>query len=351
LSATSTHDTKRSEDVRARINVLSEIPDAWEEAIHHWHQMNQDASVKPAGAEIPDANEEYLFYQTLIGAWPLEPLNTDQMDGFVKRIQQYMDKAVKEAKLNTSWINVNEAHDNALRAFIKRTLEISPVNKFLDNFREFHRPIARAGMLNSLAQVAIKIASPGVADFYQGTELWDLSLVDPDNRRPVDYAPRREILSRIRCVTEQDRASERAALLEQMLARPEDGAIKMFVTMMALNFRSQKSELFARGEYLPLDFSGELSRHAIAFARCSATEEVVTVVGRFFSKLQGASPWIAGADIWRATFLGGLRHQRYRELFTGRMLSGARDGERYRLEMSQVFEILPVAMLVHDESL
>jgi (1->4)-alpha-D-glucan 1-alpha-D-glucosylmutase len=195
LCATSTHDTKRSEDVRARINVLSEIPQIWRTRILRWSQLNKGYKTEVEGALAPDRNEEYQLYQTMIGAWPFHAPDDDEYKNFSDRIQAYMAKALKEGKIHTSWVNPNYAYDQAVRDFIERILVRSSSNPFLADFLPFQREIAQYGVYNSLSQVLLKITSPGIPDFYQGTELWDFSLVDPDNRRPVDYAKRTGLLA------------------------------------------------------------------------------------------------------------------------------------------------------------
>ncbi len=198
LIATSTHDSKRSEDVRARINVLSEIPDTWREYLIRWRRLNKKKRVIIEGQIVPDANEEYLLYQTLIGAWPIEPMNRSEHEVFKKRIKDYMLKALREAKVNTSWINPNTMYEDALMNFIETILNDVRGNKFLKDFQKFQKSISHYGIYNSLSQTLLKTTSPGIPDFYQGTELWDFSLVDPDNRRPVDYGLRIKILEELK---------------------------------------------------------------------------------------------------------------------------------------------------------
>ena len=196
LSATSTHDTKRSEDVRARINVLSELPGAWKQATARWARANRRGRSTVEGQSYPSRNEEYLLYQTLIGSWPAEPMDAAQEDVYRDRIVAYMHKAMREAKVFTSWLNPSEPHEQAMTGFVEAVL--APDNTaFRQDFVEFERRVAQYGIYNSLAQLAVKVAAPGVPDFYQGTELWDFSLVDPDNRRPVDYDRRRVLLEEI----------------------------------------------------------------------------------------------------------------------------------------------------------
>ncbi len=246
MSGSSTHDTKRGEDTRARIEVLSEIPDEWEQAIKRWYQMNSGARKNIEDSEVPDPNEEYLLYQTLVGIWPAAPMDAAQREDFLQRLQAYMDKAVKEAKVHTSWMNINEEHDRALSEFLARILKED--SEFVADLTAFQTRIARAGMLNSLSQTILKIASPGVPDFYQGSELWTLNLVDPDNRRPVDYARRSAMLAKMREAAHRDPLATTRHLLKDM----NSGAIKMYLINRAMEFRRAHPELFMRGDYLPV---------------------------------------------------------------------------------------------------
>jgi (1->4)-alpha-D-glucan 1-alpha-D-glucosylmutase len=314
LSATSTHDTKRSEDVRARINVLSEIPDQWERAIWRWHSLTEPERVEIEGKPVPDPNEEYLFYQTLIGTWPLSPLPSAQHELYVRRIQDYMDKAAKEAKVRTSWIRPNHEHDRSMAEFVRTTLRWQPDNAFVADFDAFARPVAQAGMLNSLSQTLLKIASPGVPDFYQGTELWDLSLVDPDNRQPVDYSIRVAMLAEIKRAA----AVDRLALAKQLFANPSDGGIKMYVTTTALGLRGRNEMLFSQGPYTALEASGSRMRQVVAFARGTAEHQVTVAAGRFFAGVDGLPGGAAGEATWGETFLSvpsDMLHERYVDPF------------------------------------
>jgi (1->4)-alpha-D-glucan 1-alpha-D-glucosylmutase len=296
LVATSTHDTKRGEDVRARINVLSEIPAEWYRAIRSWQRLNRRLKTQLA-EEAPSANEEYLFYQTLVGAWPLKPMDSQEHGGFVARIQAYMEKALREAKLHTSWISPNAPYEEAVRRFVASALDPAAENGFLSEFVSFQNRIVRAGMLNSLSQVLLKTVSPGVPDFYQGAELWGFSLVDPDNRRLVDYTVRR-------CLLEELDARERdgaAALVERLIADPSDGAIKLYVTSRALRFRRTHQELFARGGYVPVRGAGDRQSHLTAFARTYGDQSALALAGRFFMDLGAASRLPVGEDAWGDT--------------------------------------------------
>ncbi|HYO63320.1 MAG TPA: malto-oligosyltrehalose synthase [Pyrinomonadaceae bacterium] len=344
LSASATHDTKRGEDTRARINALSEIPAEWAAAVARWRELNRDRRALLHETEAPDANEEYLIYQTLVGAWPLAPTDGDGHAAFVARVQEYMNKALKEAKVHTSWISPNEDYERAVREFVAGILEPSEGNAFLSDFAEFQRATARAGMFNSLSQVLLKVASPGVPDFYQGTELWSLTLVDPDNRRPVDYEERKRLLASL----DEAEAANRAGLLEELVGRMEDGRVKLYVTSRALNFRRARRELFDAGEYVPLAARGARAHHVVAFARRQGGGEAVAVAARFFTRLNGANNLPLGAEVWGDTFLpldatdGAAR---FRDVFTGREFGLSAEGGAAGLRLSEVFESLPVALL------
>jgi (1->4)-alpha-D-glucan 1-alpha-D-glucosylmutase len=344
LSATATHDTKRGEDTRARINVLSEMPEEWNQAIHLWRDLNRRHRARFEGAEAPDANEEYLLYQTLVGTWPLAPMGAEEHALYVSRIQEYMRKALKEAKLHTSWINPDEAYERAVVEFAAAVLDAGDGNQFLREFAGFQQLTARCGMLNSLSQTLLKIAAPGVPDFYQGTELWSLTLVDPDNRRPVDYEHRRALLAGLNEAGDGDRA----ALVGELLERPEDGRVKLYVTTRALGFRKARRELFGRGDYVPLEAAGRRAGGVVAFARKAGDDEVVVVAGRFFTRLGvgRTGPLGLSAEAWGDTTLAlgdQLAGARWRELFTGAEFDTREGGKTLRL--SDVLSPLPVALL------
>jgi (1->4)-alpha-D-glucan 1-alpha-D-glucosylmutase len=342
LNATSTHDTKRGEDTRARINVLSEMPEEWNRAVHRWRELNRAHKVTVEGSEAPDANEEYLLYQTLVGSWPLTPMNTEGRNVYTSRLQEYMQKALKEAKLHTSWINPNESYERAVREFVAAILDTERSAAFVRDLSEFVRAPSRAGLLNSLSQTLLKAAAPGVPDFYQGTELWSFTLVDPDNRRQVDYEQRRALLASLRDAGDGDTTD----FVNRLLERPEDGSVKMYVTARALNFRRVRAELFARGRYLPLEARGRRAENALAFARAHDGEACVAIAARFFTRLGvGAQgPLAVTAEAWGDTTLslGELGAGRWRDAFTGREFEADEGGA---LRLSEVLSPLPVALL------
>jgi (1->4)-alpha-D-glucan 1-alpha-D-glucosylmutase len=343
LLATSTHDTKRSEDVRARINVLSEIPGEWERAVERWQIWNRAKKSTISGVEVPDANEEYLLYQALVGAWPLTPLDETAQTRFVQRIVQYMEKALKEAKIHTSWLNPHEAHDQAVRTFIQRVLTPGVENRFLADFALFQARIAPVGLLNALSQTLLKITSPGVPDFYQGTELWDDSLVDPDNRRPVDFPTRRACLAEL-----QQRETEGLLpLVQELLAQWCDGRIKLYVTYKALHFRRSHISLFRDGGYLPIACTGTRREHVVAFARCKEQHWTLVVIPRWLTKLSSRRQPPLGRRVWGKNFLllPPEAPLSWHNVLTGEELTGTTTPQGQTLYLSTILQYFPVALL------
>jgi (1->4)-alpha-D-glucan 1-alpha-D-glucosylmutase len=329
LNATSTHDTKRSEDVRLRVSALSEIPDEWERRIRLWAELNRAHKTRVDGAEAPDANDELLIYQTLVGAFPVEAPDAE----FAARLLAYLEKALKEAKVHTSWVNPNDAYDEATKRFVTALLAPGP---FLDDFLPFQRRVAEAAYLSSLSQVALKIAAPGVADFYQGCELWSLSLVDPDNRRPVDFARRAALLDELRRRL-VDGPAARARLAAEVAAPGVlgDGQAKLLLTAEALALRRADRELFRAGEYVPLTVEGAHAAHVVALLRRRGARQVAVVAPRLCLTLLDAH---GGRIAWR----GRVRLPGdWREVVSGRRLSAV-DGA---LSLAECFAGFPVALL------
>jgi (1->4)-alpha-D-glucan 1-alpha-D-glucosylmutase len=351
LTASSTHDTKRSEDVRARINVLSEIPDLWAERVARWAEMNRAKKAhEEDGEEIPDANDEYLLYQTLLGAWPLGETEDQAHQDFVERIQQYMEKATREAKRRTSWINPNAAYDAGLRDFVAAILDRSGKNPFVEDLLRLQPAIARMGMLNSLSQTLVKLTAPGAPDVYQGQEIWDFSLVDPDNRRPVDYDTRRRLLGELRERMEGDGTEK---LARELVEEWEDGRIKLYLTHRALALRAALPELFRDGEYLPLLSAGERVGHVVAYARRGAGAAVVVAVPRLVATLTRERDFaLPGAELWRGTWVEGtaeVLEGRWRNVFTGEVVEAAPRGAGAGLPADSLFARFPVALLERVE--
>ncbi|MFL6538140.1 MAG: malto-oligosyltrehalose synthase [Chthoniobacterales bacterium] len=331
LLATSTHDTKRSEDVRARMLAISELSDVWRTSVLRWRTLNRRAKKTVDDAEAPDANEEYLFYQTLLGTWPVDSSGKPEQTAspeFIQRIQEYMGKALKEAKINTSWVQPREPWDNAMRDFIATTLEASPRNRFLPALFPLAEEIARLGAINSLSQLVLKLTVPGVPDVYQGNELWDFSLVDPDNRRPVDYSHRQQML-----------ASLGNTQPHELLEHWPDGRIKLLATTRLLTFRREHADLFRRGTYTPLQTLGTFADSCIAFAREREGESLVVIVPRLTARV-GFPPV---AEKWQDTAVQlPNSFTAARELFTGRELTH----DNGRLALAEALRVLPFAAYV-----
>jgi (1->4)-alpha-D-glucan 1-alpha-D-glucosylmutase len=334
LLATSTHDTKRSEDVRARMVAISEVPELWRRSLQRWRQANRRWKRTLNDAEAPDANEEYLLYQTLLGTWPIQPSGEPEGAAtaeYIGRIQAYMAKALHEAKLNTSWIQPNEAWDAAMRDFVTKVLDPSPRNKFLPGFLPIAQEIARLGAINSLTQTLLKLTSPGVPDIYQGNEIWDYSVVDPDNRRPVDYKRRREILEALAVLAP-----------EELMRNWPDGRIKMFLTQRVLQFRREHVDLFQSGDYLALVTSGALGESCVSFARSSADKWIVVIAPRLSARV-GFPPT---GERWKDTtieFPETLSLEHAHDLFTCRPIRF--DGRR--LSAAEGLSVLPFTVITN----
>jgi (1->4)-alpha-D-glucan 1-alpha-D-glucosylmutase len=327
LLTTSTHDTKRSEDVRARLNALSEMPGEWQAALARWGRLNSPRKMVVEEQPAPDRNDEYLLYQTLLGAWPEGPLGS-ALAQFRARIADYMQKATKEAKAHTSWINPNEEYDAAVRLFVEALLPESGQSPFLGDLSALQRRVAFFGRFNALSQVLLKLTSPGVPDLYQGCELWDHSLVDPDNRRPIDYRRRREVLAELEeRITGAGGEGERglAELASELVEGAADGKIKAYVIYQGLNFRRAHEAVLGRGDYLPLEATGPQRDHVCAFARCSGDEVVLVVVPRLVVRLTGGSEQPPlGLEVWGKTALLLPQHlagRDYHNVFTAEVLS------------------------------
>lgn len=325
LLATSTHDTKRSEDVRARLAAIAELPEDWGRAVRRWQVMNRKHRQELDGECAPDANEEYLIYQTLLGAWPLEGLHDGNRAGFIQRIQDYMVKALHEAKVNSSWLEPNAAWDEAVRGFVAAVLAPGRKNRFPHSLAPLAGRIAQLGAVNSLTQTVLKLTCPGVPDFYQGSELWDFSLVDPDNRRPVDYHLRQQALDGIAHATP-------GALLEHW----RDGRIKMLVIHRLLTLRREQPDLFSKGGYTGLSATGAFADKVVAFERRTEKAALLVIVPRHTSDLS----FPPTGEVWDDTRLALPGADRWSDVFTGREHTGE------TVAMSEVFGELPFAVLM-----
>ena len=343
LNATSTHDSKWSEDVRARINVLSEIPGEWKDRLDQWTRWNQAWKPVVEGRTVPSPNEEVLLYQSMLGIWPASGIRDDiERNELCNRVQQFILKAAREAKTHSSWESPNEAHEDALRRFVCSLFGSRSENPFLGDFSEFAARIAPAGACNSYGQVLLKIASPGVPDFFQGNELWNYRLTDPDNRVRVDFAERARQLGE----WQQDTTGSRTANCAEMLANWKDGRLKFYLTCKALNFRRANPSLFLRGDYLALTTTGAQRNSVCAFVRRFEKSWAIVAVPRLTLKMQG-DPFPTGESAWGSTAVtipfGAPAN--WRNVFTQEDLSISKGRRRKGLAAASLFSSLPFALL------
>jgi (1->4)-alpha-D-glucan 1-alpha-D-glucosylmutase len=340
MLAGSTHDTKRGEDARARLNVLSELPMEWARQVRLWMRMNRSRRTEVEGAEpMPNGCDEYLYYQALVGAWPFDlPVHDEAaMQSFAERVAAFMLKALREGKESSSWDNPNLEYEQAVGQFVHDTLKPAATNPFPEHVARWIERIGRLGAINSLGQTLLRLTVPGVPDTYRGSELWDLSLVDPDNRRPVAYGVRRRLLD----VTERiagalDDPERRRAALAELSQGWKDGREKLHVLRSVLGFRREHPELFRAGSYSPLSASGASAEHVCAFMRSAGEKRAIAVVPRLLVKLWRPE---RGVD-WGDTALE-LPAGRYRSLLTGEHF----DAGVAPLLLSRLLAELPVALL------
>lgn len=303
------------------------------------------------GKPVPSRNEEYLLYQTLVGTWPFCKLDDDEFGLFRTRIKEYMLKAMREAKVHTSWINPNSLREDAVMYFIDTILTDSPNNQFLQDFASFQQLTAAAGMVNSLSQTLLKITSPGIPDFYQGNELWDFSLVDPDNRRPVDYCLRKELLDEL---IQKESSVGLLDTVSELVTTPTDGRMKLHLIWKALNFRRKNRKLFESGRYLPLSVAGSFQGHVCAFERSINNHSVLVVVPRLCTRLISDFTGLPlGADVWQDTRLLlplDTEISCYRNLFTGEVLTLDQQDDQGSLALQKILSAFPVALLERLDS-
>jgi (1->4)-alpha-D-glucan 1-alpha-D-glucosylmutase len=329
MLASSTHDNKRSEDVRARLDAITENPAALRLHLRRWSRMNERHRRAVDEATAPSRNDEYLIYQTLLGSLPLEARDERALAAYGERLAGFLGKALREAKVHSSWANVNEPYEAATQAFAAALLADAG---FLADFRHVLEPIAWAGRLNSLAMAAVKLTSPGVPDIYQGNELLDFSLVDPDNRRPVDFDRRRVLLERVKSAELPGAGDEHA---------------KLFVIERLLTLRSENEALFLRAGYTAVRAHGERSRHVLAYARRHEGRIVVCVVPRLTMKLGVAAGALPCGAVWGDTTLG------LPFVAEGTVLRDVFSEEKRRLEggvlrVGEVLTRFPVAVLASE---
>jgi (1->4)-alpha-D-glucan 1-alpha-D-glucosylmutase len=344
MLATSTHDNKRAEDVRARIDVLSEMPAAWRLLLRRWSRLNRARKRTVDRAPAPSRNDEYLLYQTLLGTYPLEPFDDAGLAAYRERIERYMIKAIREAKVSSSWISVSEPYEAAVTEFVHQLLGRREGNMFLDDLASQSSSIAWFGMLNSLSMTAIKLASPGVPDIYLGTETWDFSLVDPDNRRPIDFVHRKRMLDGMVSYAGVESMTD---AVRGMAAAPEDGRAKLWVIWRALEVRRTHPLLFEKGDYAPLVGSGMRADHVVAFARRHDDVGVIAIAGRLWASL-GIEPRVlpVGAAVWGDTTIDAAL------LPDGAEPINALTGERVpvragRILIADAFANFPAALLLY----
>jgi (1->4)-alpha-D-glucan 1-alpha-D-glucosylmutase len=345
LLETSTHDSKRSEDVRARINVLSEIPAVWRDRIQRWKEFNKSGKSPVEGRESPSRNDEYLFYQTLAGAWPLDGKPDSS---FLSRITDYMLKAVREAKSKTSWANQDNQYEQAVASFVEYAFSCSA---FLEDFRPLQRYVLHFGMLNGLSQTLLKLTSPGVPNVYQGNELWEFSLVDPDNRRAVDYSKRRFLLEEIK--KEAATCCEKfKAFLRGLCSSMGDGRIKLYLIWRVLNARRESPPLFQNGDYIPLGVHGGKANHLVAFARTHGPSRAIVVVPRLIAKLMGLREELPlGGEVWGDTLIElppNFDNIAYRNILTSEIVRPCRNQNASTLCASEVLRNFPVSLLLDE---
>jgi (1->4)-alpha-D-glucan 1-alpha-D-glucosylmutase len=349
MLASSTHDSKRSEDVRARINLLSEMPRLWLLHLRRWRDWNRTRKRQLDGQPVPTRNDEYLLYQTLIGTWPLQSPDEAGWKTYMERIEQYGLKAAREAKEYTSWANTNSDYESALADFARAILDRSTQNRFLSDFDQFARRVARIGAFNSLSQTVLKLTSPGVPDIYQGNELLEFSLVDPDDRRPVDYDRRRDVFETLQRETASTHALP--ARVRDLVSGVDSGVAKQYLTWKTLTLRRQQPSLFQRGSYIPLHAKGERSQHVVAFVRAHEGRTIIVAVPRLCARLMDEShDSVCEEAIWRDTTLETPNEgvACYHNLFTGECLPLQSDATP-SIPLSDLFRNFPVALLVSAE--
>ncbi len=337
LNATSTHDTKRGEDARARLDVLSEMPREFGEHLQKWADLNADKKRKVNGRVAPERNEEYYLYQTLLGAFPFKMHEVPQLS---QRLSAHVVKALREAKIYSSWLNPRTTYENAVAEFATDLLNPQTAEAFLEDFLPFQRKIAFYGVLNSLSQTLLKTTSPGIPDFYQGTELWSLSTVDPDNRGSVDFRLRQAMLS--------DVSDAKLLAWAEFLRHPEDGKVKLCLIFKALEFRKKHKTLFEEGAYIPLEVHGARQKHIIAFCRRKENQFAISIASRFFTDMIKAEKGYEPE--WKSTCicLPADAPANWTDWLTGENCTSEMRGEKRLLRVGSVLKSLPVALLTGD---
>ena len=333
MLATSTHDTKRGEDVRARLAVLADMPEEWTRQVNGWSRLIRARRGEIENNAPPDRNDEYLLYQLLIGSWPVELLeNPDPagLEAYGDRLKTALEKSMRESKLHSNWSAPDAAYEEAMQSFARAALDPNRAG-FLASFLPFVQRVARLGVQNSLIQAVLKLTVPGMPDIYQGCEMWDLSLVDPDNRRPVDYELRANALEALQPALERDPG----ATLRDLLVNWSDGRIKLAVVTMLLKLRAAHPALFAEGGYEHLTITGEKASQALGFVRALDGTQIAVLVAPY--------PGLREADPDWKDSVASLPDGEWRDLFSGATIAGGQD-----VALATLFDLLPAAVLVRS---
>lgn len=340
LNASSTHDTKRSEDIRARINVISEMPEEWQQHLTRWAEINLQYKVEVEDVLVPDRNEEYFLYQTLLGLWPLEDR---EFKNLLERLQSYAVKATREAMVHTRWTRPNLPHEEALTKFVASILDSNCNRVFLEDFKSFQKKIAFYGMLNSLSQTLLKLTVPGVPDFYQGSELWDFRLVDPDNRGPIDFSLRAGMLESLI----KEAKAESIHVAREVFQSWTDGRIKLYLIWKALTFRRRFGALFSHGEFHPVPIVGERSQNATVFLRRHENDWALAIAPKWVAGPNALLDQVFDESFWKGTSIA-LPNEAphcWRNIFTGEKLSFETKGPQPLLRIADALRSFPVALL------
>ncbi|MEJ2614937.1 MAG: malto-oligosyltrehalose synthase [Ignavibacteriaceae bacterium] len=337
INTTSTHDTKRGEDVRARINVLSEIPEEWVKKVRLWNKLNNKYKKNKNGYLIPDKNLEYFIYQTLLGSFPF---NIESNENYLHRINQYLTKSMREAKEHSSWTRPEMEYESTAHSFVENILTAG--SEFYRDFYSFQKKIAFYGVYNSLSQTLIKSTAPGIPDFYQGTESWDLFLVDPDNRQPVDFNLRREYLNELIKKDKELNSESRIAFLQNLLANPSDAKIKLYIIYKSLQVRNDNLEIYNEGNFIPLETGGKFKDNLIAYARNFEDNIIITLAPRFLTELVGESTLPVGVDVWNDTYI--KLNKLNTSLMTNK-LTGETFEKKDRILIGELFKNFPFGLL------
>ncbi len=349
MLATSTHDTKRGEDARARLDVLSELPSAWAKCVREWARINRSLRRRVAGGRAPAPKDEYLIYQVLVGSFPAEAPDRRGLAAYRERVTGYLVKALREGKERSSWRRPDPDYEEAVTGFVGDLL--SPGSAFLEGFLPFQGRVAQLGALNGLAQLVLKLTAPGVPDLYQGSEGWDLSLADPDNRRPVHFPARQSTLASLRGCVDGAGGVDPGALRD-LREGWRDGRIKHWITWRLLALRAARPELFVGAGYLPLVVLGERAANLCAFARTAGSEALLVVAPRLCAALpRGASTLPLGREAWgdaRICLPEGFGGAPWRDVLSGGRVAAQQAAGSLELPVAELFQELPAAALVRD---